>query len=172
MPVLIILTAMSILSWIRKKSEKAVESTFYKIGNGLWHKPWTFLILGIIMTVVGGCGWIFVGIEYNEMALWLSTDPDNYLRQSYDFLIKNYQNDYNWIPQQAVFFSFIAKTKDNANDNGNILNSNILSQIYEFEQLLLNFTWKNKSYQDYCYLPYENATFCTTIIQFILFIQL
>ena len=147
---------MSILSWIRKRSEKLVEDTFYKIGDILWMKPWIFLIIGIILLSIGGCGWIFVGIEFNEMNLWLSSDDDNYQQQSYDFLVNNYANNNALIPSQTNFFSFIAKSNDN------ILTNNTLLRIYQFEQLLLNFTFKNKTYKEYCHKPYLNASNCST----------
>ena len=158
MPVLIILGTMSLLAYIRVKSEKLIEDVFRKLGTRLWTRQWPFLLIGIVLTIIGGCGWIFVDVEYEEMKLWLAEDDDNYQHKSFTFLQQNYISNGAFVPSQSNLLSFVATTTN----NDNLLEANILSQIYEIEQLLLNFTWKNESYDKYCHRPFENSSICTS----------
>eukprot|EP01084_Bolivina_argentea_P200523 342891_1 len=152
--------AMSVLAKVRKKSEKSVEKSFLKLGEITWTLPQLLIVIGFVLTIIGGFGWSFAEIEYEEMNLWLSSDQTNYQHKSYNFLQSTYPHEAISLPSQP-FFSFIAMTNNNTT-NDNILQTNILSQIFKLEQLLFNFTFNATKYSNICHIPFKNATYCSS----------
>eukprot|EP01084_Bolivina_argentea_P008422 15774_1 len=148
------MTIASCSSFVSSRSQKQFNSGFRLIGKHIYRKPWLFILIGLILTLICSLGFLLLKQETRALRLWVPRK--SVVWSQYTTII----NSFGSYPSKMLL---IITSEDESDSILSPSNMNIAYDIYkDIDNITLDYNGNIYDYEQLCSRPYPTAPSCTS----------
>eukprot|EP01084_Bolivina_argentea_P008427 15780_1 len=141
-------------SFISSRTQRVLSSFFGWIGKHIDNRPWLFILIGIVITLMSSCGFYFFESENRSLYLWIPRGSTEWSR--YTYIVDTFGS-------YPTEMDLLITVNDEKSDS--ILSPSNMDTSYDIFNMINNITLiydttYNFQYNDVCLRPYPSSPFC------------